>query len=290
MMMNASSFRPRLLIPRSLTTSLLTFYDYPHPIKPGVTIKGYDKAHALRTAKMCVAVALYLGYDVDRVRQYQIACVLHDVGRAGLEPRVFGKIWSWAKVHGIPTRPAEWRAKYRNTPYGKETEAFIQRFQKQLAQEGLFIDQWASEQIEMRLGYARRMKRVLRSIKPQLKNLNISWHRWMEKVILYYYYPELITKEAPWVREFGEILVACEQLEAYSNRQRGKDYYTRAQESFEEAFRYLHSLVRKKQLSRKVVSAVRSLVANGSFDSILQASKGSPLTRKDIRYLRSLEL
>lgn len=289
MMMNASALRPRLLISRSLTSSLLSLYDYPHPTKSGVTIKGYDKPHALRTAKMCVAVAMSLGHDVDRVRQYQIACVLHDLGRAGLEPRLFGKIWSWAKVHGIPTRPAEWRAKYVATPYGKETEAFIQKYRDQLAEEGMVIDRWASEQIEMRLGYARRMKRVLRSIKPQLKNLNISWHRWMEKVILYYYYPELMTPEAPWVRECGEILVACEQLEAHSNRQRGKDYYTRSQESFEEAFRYLNSLIRKQQLSRKVVTAVRSLVANGSFDSILQASKGSPLTTTDIRYLRSLK-
>ena len=289
MMMNVSSFRPRLLLTRSLTSSLLKLYDYPHPTKLGVIIKGYDKAHALRTAKMCVAVALSLGHDLDRVRQYQIACILHDLGRAGLEPRLFGKIWSWAKVHGIPTRPAEWRAKYADTPYGKETEAFIQRYQSQLAEEGLFLDPWTSEQIEMRLGYARRMKRVLRSIKPTLRNLNISWHRWMEKVILYYYYPELITQEAPWVRECGEILVACEQLEAYSNRQRGKDYYTRSHESFEEAFRYLKSLVRKKQLSRKVLSAICSLVANGSFDPILQASKGSPLTTKDIHYLRTLK-
>ncbi len=237
---------------------------------------------------MCVAVALSLGHDRDRVRQYQIACILHDLGRAGLEPRIFGKIWSWAKVHGIPTRPAEWRANYVDTPYGKETEAFIQRFRTPLAKEGIILDRWASEQIEMRLGYARRMKRVLRSLKPQLKNLDISWHRWMERVILYYYYPELMTPEAPWVREFGEILVACEQLEAYSNRQRGKDYYSRSQESFEEAFRYLNSLVRKQQVSRKVITALRSLVATGSFDSILQAAKGSPLTTKDVLYLRSL--
>ncbi len=287
-MMNVSSFRPRLLISRPLTSSLLTFYDYPHPTKPGCIIKGYDKAHALRTAKMCVAVALSLGHDRDRVRQYQIACILHDLGRAGLEPRIFGKIWSWAKVHGIPTRPAEWRANYVDTPYGKETEAFIQRFRTPLAKEGIILDRWASEQVEMRLGYARRMKRVLRSLKPQLKNLDISWHRWMERVILYYYYPELMTPEAPWVREFGEILVACEQLEAYSNRQRGKDYYSRSQESFEEAFRYLNSLVRKQQVSRKVITALRSLVATGSFDSILQAAKGSPLTTKDVLYLRSL--
>ena len=242
--------RPRLLIPRQLVSSLLEFYDYPHPIDRHKVIKGYDKAHALRTAKMCVAVAMLLGHTVERVRQYQIACLLHDLGRAGLDQRLFGKIWSWAKVHGVPTRPAEWRTRHTYTPYGKETEAFIQKYRGQLEKEGMIIDGWAREQIEMRLGYARRMRRILRTIKPKLRNLNITWHRWMEKVILYYYYPELMTHEPLWVHEFGEILVACEQLEAYSNRQRGQDYYSRSQESFAKAFQYLNSLKQKKQIRK----------------------------------------
>lgn len=266
----------------------MKLYDYPHPIKPHRTIKGYDKAHALRTAKMCVAVAGALGHDPDRIRQYQIACLLHDLGRAGLDPDLFGRIWSWAKIHRIPTRPAEWRARYTTTPYGQETEAFVQKFGIRLENEGIVINRWTCEQIEMRLGYARRFKRILRRVKPQLHHLGVPWHRWMEKVILYYYYPELLSREPAWVQEFGEILVACEQLEAYSNRQRGKDYYTRSQESFEQAFRYLNSLIRKKQLSKKVVAAVRSLTAKGQFNSILQAAKGSPLTQKEIQYLRTL--
>ena len=288
-MMNAFSLRPRLLLSRSLTSALLKLYDYPQPGNPQRIIKGYDKAHALRTAKMCVAVALSLGHDRDRVRQYQIACVLHDLGRAGLDQRLFGKIWSWAKLHGIPTRPAEWRARHPSTPYGKETEAFIRAYRIQLEEEGIIMDRWAREQIEMRLGYARRMKRMLRSVRPRLKKLDVSWHRWMEKVVLYYYYPEVVAEEPQWVREFGEILVACEQLEAYSNRQRGKDYYSRSHESFEEGFRYLNALQRKKQLRAKVVMAVRSLTAAGRFDSILAAAKGSALTPKEIRYLRSLQ-
>jgi len=286
--MNTRSFRPRLLIPHTLASSLLKLYDYPHPTQPSKILKGYDKAHALRTAKMCVSVALYLGHDIDRVRKYQVACLLHDLGRAGLDPHVFGKIWSWAKYHGIPTRPAEWRARYPQTPYGKETEAFVQKYQPQLEQEGLPINRWACEQIEMRLGYGRRLRRILRLVRPRLQQLHISWHRWMEQVILYYYYPELMPQDPPWIHEFGEILVACEQLEAYSNRQRGKDYYTRSQESFEEAFRYLNSLVRTRHVRKKIVKAVRSLTAMGQFDSILQAAKGEALTRKDIHYLRTL--
>ena len=287
-MMKALTPRPRLLLSRQLASSLLKFYDYPHPKDRHKVIKGSDKAHALRTAKMCVAVALFLGHAVDRVRQYQIACLLHDLGRAGLDQRLFGKIWSWAKIHGVPTRPADWRTRYNCTPYGKETEAFIQKYRVQLEREGTPLDGWACEQIEMRLGYARRMRRMLRKVKPKLCNLNITWHRWMEKVVLYYYYPELMTHEPPWVHELGEILVACEQLEAYSNRKRGQDYYSRSQESLAKAFQYLNSLKRKKHLSGKVVRAVRILSSSGQFDSILQAAKGGVLTEEDIQYLRSL--
>ena len=287
-MMKELTPRPRLLLSRQLASSLLKFYDYPHPKDRHKVIKGYDKAHALRTAKMCVAVALLLGHAVDRVRQYQIACLLHDLGRAGLDQRLFGRIWSWAKIHGVPTRPAEWRARHIHTPYGKETEAFIQKYRGQLEKEGVVIDRWAYEQIEMRLGYARRMRRILRMIKPHLRKLHITWHRWMEKVVLYYYYPEIMTDEPQWVHEFGEILVACEQLEAHSNRQRGQDYYSRSKESFAKAFQYLNSLKQKKQISGKVVKALRILSSSGQFDSILQAAKGSALTEKDIKYLRSL--
>ena len=80
----------------------MRLYDYPHPEKPGRLIRGYDRPHAIRTARMCAAVAAALGHDPARVRQYQIACFLHDLGRAGLDRVLFGRIWSWAKQHGIP--------------------------------------------------------------------------------------------------------------------------------------------------------------------------------------------
>src|ERR1041385_1538046 len=86
-----------LLLPQALVAALMRLYDYPHPYHPGRTIRGYDCAHAIRTARMCAAVAIRLGHPADRVIRYQIACLLHDLGRAGLDRTLFGKIWSWAK-------------------------------------------------------------------------------------------------------------------------------------------------------------------------------------------------
>jgi len=277
-----------LWIPEETVNTLLGFYDYPHPEKPGEIIEGYDKHHALRTAKMCAAVAHHLEHDEERVRHYQIACVLHDLGRAGLDHDLFGKIWTWAKTQNIPTRPAEWRAEHPDTSYGEETEAFWQMYQSKLQEQGITTNEWAKEQVEMRLGYARRLKRMLEIVKPQLEKINIEWSTWMETVTLYYYYPEKLSEEPDWIRELGEILVACEQLEAYSNRERGSDYYNRSDESFVEAFKYLDSLKDKGQLGSKVHTAVRQLTATGTFDAILEEARDRKLSDDDVNFLRTL--
>ncbi len=277
-----------LWIPESTVNTLLEYYDFPHPEKPGEIIEGYDKYHALRTAKMCAAVAHYLGYDEERVHHYQIACLLHDLGRAGLEHDLFGKIWTWAKKNNIPTRPAEWRAVYPDTIYGKETDSFWNMYQTQLQELGIDTNAWAKEQVEMRLGYAQRLRRMLELAEPKLEQHNIQWSAWMEKVTLYYYYPEKLDEEPDWVRELGEILVACEQLEAYSNRERGGDYYNRNDESFTDAFNYLDSLKEKGQLGAKVLSAVRHLTAQGQFDAILKQARDGHLSEKDLSFLRTL--
>lgn len=277
-----------LWMPESMVGTLLEYYDYPHPEKQGEIIVGYDKAHALRTAKMCAAVAAVLGHDEERVRHYQIACLLHDLGRAGLDHDLFGKIWTWARTQNIPTRPAEWRAEHPETIYGKETEAFWELYQSQLKEPGIQTNDWAKEQVEMRLGYARRLNRLLEQVKPKLAQHDIEWSAWMETVCLYYYYPEKLNEEPEWLRELGEILVACEQLEAYSNRERGGDYYNRNDESFADAFNYLDSLKEKGQLGSKVLSTVRRLTAQGKFDAILEEARDEHLTEKDLNFLRSL--
>src|SRR5256712_9467377 len=234
-----------LLMPRSLVGSLMRLYDYPHPRKPGRVIRGYDRHHALRTARMCVAVARRLGHSEERVERYQIACLLHDLGRAGLDQELFGKIWSWARATGIPTRPREWRAVYPSTPYGRETEAFLEHYAQDLARRGVPLDSWTAEQVEMRLGYARRLARQLRAARPKLARLGVKWAPWMERVMLYYYYPEKLNRSARGDRQPAEALAACEQLQAYSNRLHGRDYDPHNEESFPRALAYPDQLQRE---------------------------------------------
>src|SRR5688572_20848621 len=205
--------RAPLLVSRSLVSRLMRLYDVSHPLHKRRVIRGYDRAHAVRTARMCAAVASALGHGTERVRQYQIACLLHDLGRAGLDRRLFGKIWSWAKERGIPTRPREWRAIHPETAYGRETEAFLRCYRHDLEADGITMTAWAKEQVEMRLGYSRRLVRRLRTVRPAIRKMGVTWAPWMQQVMLYYYYPEKLASAKPWIRQLAEILVACEQFE-----------------------------------------------------------------------------
>ena len=278
-----------LLVSRTLLSRLMRLYDYPNPTHPGRIIRGYDRPHAVRTARMCAAVAAALGHGAERVCQYQIACLLHDLGRAGLDRRLFGKIWSWAKAQGIPTRPREWRAVHPETAYGRETEAFLQHYGNKLEADGIAMTPWAKEQIEMRLGYSRRLARRLRTVRPTIKKMGVTWLPWMQQVMLYYYYPEKLTSAQPWIRQLAEILVACEQFEAYSNQRRGRDYYVRKKETLIDAFAYLETLQQEGILSGAVMGALRRLTAQGEFDAILEEARGCAFTQGERRALRAME-
>src|SRR5256712_11030939 len=170
--------------------------------------------------------------------------------------------------------PREWRAVHPSTAYGRETEAFLVRYTQDLSRLGVPLDSWTAEQVEMRLGYARRLARQLRTARPKLAQLGVKWAPWMARGMLYYYYPEKLSGSARWVRELAEVLVACEQFEAYSNRQRGRDYYTRKKESLPEAFAYLDKLQAEDILSPRVVQAVRDLAAAGAVGQPLAAGRG----------------
>ena len=287
--MTANTSRAPLLISNALVARLLRLYDYPHPTIPRRIIRGYDRPHAVRTARMCAAVAAALGHDSARVRQYQIACVLHDLGRAGLDRVLFGKIWSWAKAQGIPTRPREWRARHPETRYGRETEAFLRRYRDDLDAAGIPMTPWAKEQVEMRLGYSRRLSRRLRTVRGEIKGMGVRWKPWMQRVMLYYYYPEKLAEAPAWVKQLAEILVACEQFEAYSNQQRGRDYYVRKKETLADAFAYLETLQREGILSRTVMSALRGLAAAGEFDRVLEEARGCRLSPAERKFLRRME-
>ncbi|WP_342349438.1 hypothetical protein [uncultured Nitrospira sp.] len=276
------------VLTRTQVVSLLKWYDRPHPTRPDRMIPGYDKAHALRTSRMCVAVATALGHPLARLRQFEAACLLHDMGRAGLDPLLFGQIWSWAREQKIPTRPREWRTRYPLTPYGRESQAFIAQYGAALQARGLKLTPVVKDHIDMRLGFARRLKQYLRPVKTAIATVGIPWSPWMERIMLYYYYPEKLERAAAWTHQLAEILVACEQLEAYSNHRRGKDYYARAEESFAAAFTYLRQLTSRRIVSRQVLDLICRLTREGRFTTILRQARGGILSTADQQFLQTV--
>jgi hypothetical protein len=174
------------------------------------------------------------------------------------------------------------------TKYGRETEAFLAQYKGSLEATGIPMDGWACEQVEMRLGYARRLTRRLRVVRADLEELGVRWSGWMGRVMLYYYYPEKLSHAPSWVKQLAEVLVACEQFEAFSNRERGRDYYVRTRENLADAFHYLESLQQEGIVSEAVLRALRDLTAEGAFDAVLREARGRSLTREERLLLRRM--
>jgi hypothetical protein len=164
----------------------------------------------------------------------------------------------------------------------------MRRYHHELHKQDLPLTSSDKDHIEMRLGFARRLKKQLRPVKAQLKTLEIPWAPWMERIMLYYYYPEKLHTAPGWVLQLGEILVACEQLEAYSNHRRGKDYYARSEESFQAAFRYLRQLTRQHIISQEVFRTICRLTREGCFTTILRQARGGTLSPTEQQFLSSV--
>jgi len=123
-------------------------------------------------------------------------------------------------------------------------------------------------------------------VRASIRRMGVRWEPWMQAVMLYYYYPEKLAGVRPWVKELAEVLVACEQFEAYSNQRRGRDYYVRTKETIAEAFAYLDTLEREGILGARVMRALKQLAAAGRFDGIIAEARGSGLTVQECRFLR----
>lgn len=263
---------------------LLALYDTPEG-------PGYDRDHARRTAQVAIAVARRLGFAGAVLDQFEAACLLHDVARVGLDRELFGHIWTLAKQEGLPTRPKELRDRYGLQP-GQEMPYLMQRLTPRLAQAGIPLDARTREQVRMRLDVKRRQGEMLARFAPRLRALRVTLEPWMELVTLYYYYPEELARSEPWVCSLGATLVACEQFEAYNNRERGRDYYARTGESLAETFAYLRELTVQSVIGPEHFRALAQLTIEGTLDPILRDARGlppeAPLPPADLEFLGRL--
>ena len=279
--------------PRAIDrAALLALYDVPDPQHPGGVIPGYDKAHAARTTEMVLLVARALGVSGETLRKLEVAALLHDIGRAGMDAALFGRIFQAAQASGLPVRVGELVRRYPHVSKEHATEAFLDLARPALEAAGLAVDDRVVEHVEMRMGFDRRVRKVLAEKQRDLRALGVTVEPWMEQVILYYYYPERMEGAPEDVRLMGMVLVACENFEAYNNVQRARDYYGRDHPSLRDAFATIGRFVRDGLVTSQVYDALRDSTLAGELDLLVRESQGlspdAPLRQEDADFLSEL--
>lgn len=254
---------------------ILTLYDVRD--KDGnVVQEGYDGDHAERTSRIILAAAEEVGLDKSYFRDLEVTALLHDIGRRGMKPELFSRIFSIAQENGLPVRIMDMRRLFPDMPDSEAAARFTSMIKPYLQANGIEMTDEVVDHIGMRMAYKERTHRVLAELGPELGRLGVTVKPWMEKLMLYYYYPKELASESEDVRKMGMLLVACENFEAYNNMKRGRDYYGRKQEFLRDAFRTIERFRESGLVSDEVMGALRRLTASGRLDGIIRESRGLP--------------
>lgn len=257
----------------SIRQKLLAMYDY-HDPSTGKVIPGYDKEHAERTSRIVLKAAKRLGIRGETLEELEITTLLHDLGRVGLEPNLFSKIFGYAKAEGLPVRITELISQYSHVKKEQAATYYERLVKPVLKKYGIALNDRVRRHIEMRMNFERLLKKEIKRHEKEFEKLGVKISDWMVKVMLYYYYPEYLAKSSAKNKLMGMLLVACENLEAYNNIRRGRDYYGRRKESLQESFDVLKRFVSQKLITKEIYDCLRQLVSSGDLDHILAESRG----------------
>ena len=276
----------------TLRRNLLSLYDAPSPGDPSRVVPGYDKAHAERATRIVLALAGELALPQEWLADLEVTCLLHDLGRAGMDPQLFGSIFRLAEERGVPVRLSELRERYPDLEEEHACAHFLDLMAPVFHEAGLEITPAVADHVSMRLDFRGRLRRVLDECKPKLAAWGVAAHPWMEKVMLYYYYPALIADEPAEVRRMGMMLVAGENFEAYNNHERARDYYLGRDATLAAVFDALDRFEQRGLVDGAVMDALRRLTASGSLDSVIKESRGmaadDSLPPEDVAFQRRL--
>ncbi len=169
--------------------ALLAMYDVPDPAHPGRVIPGYDKEHAERTTRIVLRVAEAVGLDGRRLADLEITTLLHDLGRTGMDPELFGAVFGLAQERGLPVRIAELRARYPGVTEEQAVPFFLDLLAPALRDKGIPVTDAVTDHVAMRMDFKGRLRRMLDQRRAELDRLGVAVKPWMETVMLYYYYP-----------------------------------------------------------------------------------------------------
>ena len=254
--------------------SLLDLYDVSDPDDPNLIITGYDKDHARRTASIVDVIAPKIGIDDQWLESLHQTALLHDIGRVGLDPDLFSIIFRTAEEAGIPIRLPDMKMRFPHLRENEIVERFMELSIPSLVTKGIDITERVIEHVKMRMDYKGRVSSVLKNNTHKFLELGVVIESWMEKVILYYYYPEVMKNEPEIVRRMGMLLVACENFEALNNFKRGRDYYGRTEEKMNDVFSKLDEFVQNGLIDRYIVKTLAKTALAGDLNAILSEARG----------------
>lgn len=273
--------------------ALLAMYDTPDPNNSKSKIQGYDKDHAERTTRIVLMAAKKMNINARYLPDFEAASLLHDIGRVGIDPELFGKIFRLAQEHNLPVRITDIRLTHPEISDSKASDFYLKLISPILKDNGIQITSKVIDHINMRMAHKERLSATISKLKPQLNNLKVTIKPWMKKVILFYYYPQLMKNESKEVHKLGMLLVACENFEAYNNRRRGRDYYCREKESLKDAFDKIKKFKDNGLISGQVLKVLQDLTIEGDLDNIIKESRGIPqkvpLPKEDADFKKHLK-
>ncbi len=277
---------------QSVRQALLALYDTPDPSDRSRAIPGYDRDHAERTTRIVLQVTRDLGLGPSWGPDLEVTCLLHDIGRVGLDPQVFGTVFGVAQEAGLPVRVRDLHARYPHVAESEATAFFLELVTPALRARGIPVNAAVIEHARMRMDFKGRLRQVMAERRGDLASLGVAIRPWMEKVMLYYYYPQDMAGERDEVRLMGMALVACENFEAFNNQRRNRDYYGRPKPCLRDVFTALDRFEKDGLVSATVMVALRRLTAARGLDEVIKESRGMApedvLPEEDLAFLREL--
>jgi hypothetical protein len=256
--------------------AFLALYDTPDHAHPGHMMPGYDRDHARRTTAIVLRAALQVGIAPEWMERLELIALIHDLGRAGMDPVLFGRIFGLAQQAGLPVRLPELKERYPNVTEEFAAELWLDLARSTLESNAVYVTSQLRSHIAMRMDFKGCLREQLKRHEATLEFLGVVVEPWMEKVILYYYYPHLMVDEELAVQRMGMLLVACENFEAFNNARRGRDYYGRDRETMQDAFATLTSFQERGLVDADIIQALACLAASGELDSIVQEARDRP--------------
>jgi hypothetical protein len=276
------------------TESILNLYDVSDEKNPDIILVGYDKDHARRTASIVCLIAPKIGIGTRWQSALLLTALLHDIGRAGLDPELFSVIFQTAHDAGIPVRLADMKKHFPELKDNEIVDKFLELSTPFLLKKDIKITKRVIEHVRMRMDYKGRVSSVIKANARKISELGIVIEPWMEKVILYYYYPDLMINEPEIIQRMGMLLVACENFEALNNFRRGRDYYGRTEEKMIDVFLKLDEFVQKGLIHKYIIKTLAKVTLDGDLHNILREARGVdlsiPISNEEVEYLKALTL